>query len=38
MDQFVPEDSVNSDGLHHKRFRQQVFEPLCKTEDEEFTK
>jgi len=38
MDHFVPEDSVNSDGVHHKRIRQQMLEPLQTTEDEEFTK
>jgi hypothetical protein len=38
MDQFVSENSVNSDVLHHKRFWQQVLERLHTTEDEEFTK
>jgi len=38
MDHFVPVDSVNSDGVHHQRIRQQVFEPLLTTKDEEFTK
>jgi hypothetical protein len=38
MDHFVHEYSVNSDGVHHKRIRQQVFEPLHTTDDDEFTK
>jgi hypothetical protein len=30
MDYFIPEDSVSSDGVHHKRIRQQTLEPLHK--------
>jgi hypothetical protein len=37
MDHFIPEDSVSSDGVHHKRIRQQTLEPLHTTDDE-FTK
>jgi hypothetical protein len=38
MDNFVPEDSVSSDGVHHKCVRQRMLEPLHKVDDEEFTK
>jgi hypothetical protein len=36
MGHFVPEDSVSSDGVHHKRIRQQTLEPLHTTDDDEF--
>ena len=38
MDHFVPEDSEYSDGVHHKRARQQVMELLHTADDNAFTK
>jgi hypothetical protein len=38
MDHFVPEDSVKSDGEHHKRIRQQVLAAFYTTDDEELKK
>jgi hypothetical protein len=38
MDHFIPEDSENSDTLHHKRARQQVTEPLHTSDDDAFMK
>jgi hypothetical protein len=38
MDHFVPEDSVNSNGVHHKRIRQQGCRVCTQTDDDEFKK
>jgi hypothetical protein len=38
MEHFMREDSVSSEGVHHKCIRQQTLEPLHTVDDEKFTK
>jgi hypothetical protein len=38
MEHFIPEDSENSNTVHHKCARQQVTEPLHTSNDDAFKK